>query len=515
MKLLIVDDEIQIRQGIKEGIDWKSYGFDEVFDAENGVVALDIFRSFQPEIIITDIRMPGMDGLELSKRIRELSKTCKIIILSGYSDFEYAKTALRIGVNEYELKPVKIKSLIQMVAQLKAKVEKEAANEQLNRIAREQQMVDSILQGEISNSREIKRIFREYYQVHFDKSLICIVADVDRIKTETQPSSDNEGFYSAFSQQLEQMSQALEGILIEKSSQLIYILVSQHKRSDLNDKIQSYFKKINRSLHEIYQKSISMGVSTIGDLENIPNVIEEANKALEKKFIYGRASLIFYKDIQAVHESQHPYVVKENELKEYIMQSNAESAKQLINDEFDHISQSSLLTVFRVKIICLELIHILLRSLNEQRLEIELWKEEEELNHLEWMEDCFNWVIRIYERVFYDLSKSNTSRHNPNISKAIKFTRKHFQEELSIEVLANYVGFTPNYFSHLFKKETGIAFNEFLNKTRIDEAKRLLKQSNLVVYEISEKIGFQNYKYFIQVFKKLEGYSPTKYRKNL
>ncbi|SFT06656.1 response regulator [Paenibacillus sp. BC26] len=256
MKLLIADDEHIIREGLREGIAWSEFGIEEVYGAENGVEALELYRAHEPEIVITDIRMPGIDGLELSRQIRAISDRTRIIVLSGYSDFQYAKQAIGFGVSEYELKPVKIKSLTALVDRLK----------------------DAVL--------EEKRI--------------------------------------------------------------------------------------------------------------------------------------------------------EEELRE------AESLRKRLSEE-----------------------------------------KVERMPH----------------------------RH-PTIAMAIAYMQEHYAQDLTAELLASHVDISPNYFSHLFKKETGVTFSEFSNKIRIAEAKKLLAGSNLMAYSIMEMVGFTNYKYFIQVFKKLEGVSPSEYRRS-
>lgn len=260
MKLLIADDEKMIREGLQDGIDWSSLGFSEVFGAENGLEALELYRCHEPEVVITDIRMPGMDGLELSRKIRELSGKTRIVVLSGYSDFQYAQQAIQSSVSEYELKPVKIKRLTAVVAKLRDAV--------------------------------------------------------------------------------------TEDIRIEAE-------------------------------------------------------LREA-ELLRKQFI----------EASAVQEKQ-----------------------------------------------------------------------------------------------------PSAPSYHPTIGKAIAHMQEHYAIDLTVELLAAHVGMSPNYLSHLFKKETGVAFSEYFNKIRIGEAKKLLKGTNLMAYEITEKVGFANYKYFIQVFKKLEGVSPSEYRK--
>jgi two-component system response regulator YesN len=125
MKLLITDDDRQIREGIVEGIDWNSIGINEVRSASNGVEALEIFNAFSPEIVVTDIRMPGVDGLELLKEVKRQKPSSKVIIISGYADFEYAKTAISFGAMDYILKPIRTRSLISLIMQARESVNNE------------------------------------------------------------------------------------------------------------------------------------------------------------------------------------------------------------------------------------------------------------------------------------------------------------------------------------------------------------------------------------------------------
>src|SRR5665647_275696 len=165
MKLLIVDDDLQIRTGLKEGIDWGKLEIDEVFIAENGIEAINLYEENLPQIVITDIRMPGLDGLELSREIRKFSEATKIIIISGYSEFEYAKKALQLGVTDYLLKPVKIAELKKLVTTTKDKVIealKREEEEKEQKYLCNERLIEDVLSGNIYEGKLIVDSFKKY-----------------------------------------------------------------------------------------------------------------------------------------------------------------------------------------------------------------------------------------------------------------------------------------------------------------------------------------------------------------
>ncbi|QGQ98680.1 response regulator [Paenibacillus psychroresistens] len=511
MKLLIVDDEIQIRQGLREGIDWQSLGFEEVFVAENGIEALEIYRSFQPDLVLTDVRMPGMDGLELCRRIRVLSTVTKIVILSGYSDFEYAKQALQAGVSEYELKPIKLRSLIQLVTRIKDDILKEkiVEKEQHNNQAR--RLLERMISGEIANPLEIKQGLLKYYRLQIGDELVCLAIDLDHIESQEikrRNVSEEASVFHYLHKELNDLCKTIQGIVYERSQKAYYILASPRDGAMIKRQLPLLFSSINERLNTRYGKSISMGISSRGSLKNLQQLFTEADQTLQRNLFHGRCHFLYFEDIQEYAHNKHIYVLREKELTECIIRLDFEAARIIVDDEFARISELRELTIFQVKSICLDLLNILIHSLGKQHVDVDT----NELDHLRVMEDYKMWVLGFYNRVFSDLYSLQTTKYNTSITKAIEYLKKHYSSEISIESVAEIIGITPNYFSHLFKKETNIPFSEFLNTVRIHAAKNLLKQSNDKVYEISEKVGFQDIKYFNQVFKKIEGKSPKEYR---
>lgn len=371
MKLLIVDDEVQIREGLSEGIEWAALGFDEVLIAENGVEAFALFQAHRPEIIITDIRMPGMDGLELSKRVREMSDFVKIIILSGHSDFTYAKEAIQIRVNDFELKPVKISNLLALVA----------------------------------------RLMKEY--------------EAERLKARNQQEAA----------------------------------------------VISYLEAAMRG--------------------------EKTGPA----------------------EFTHFYVTRDKQLKLCIQNVEIDQAKAIIEAEFQmHAPALDGEMLPQAHSLCLDLMTILIRTLDERNVEIGGLMDGSALariGELTRLSEYREWIVELYSLVLGRLAPNGTMLQSPVIRNATAYIKDHYSEDLSVDGLARKFGLTPNYFSHLFKKEVGVRFSEYINKCRIEEAKRLLKEPHLMAYEVTGLVGFQDYKYFFKVFKKMEGCSPSDYRKSI
>ncbi len=183
MKLLIADDDRQIRNGLAEGIDWQSQGIDIVLTAADGLEALQLFDRENPEIVLTDIRMPGLDGIELSREIQQRSNTTSVIILSGYSDFEYARQAMRYGVQDYLLKPVEIEELLRVVQAAKDRISRisQLQDEQsLHTRAFRENFLNDVLSGKLVDNTRIAEQLAKHWQIGPGTQIRVVVLEIDQ-----------------------------------------------------------------------------------------------------------------------------------------------------------------------------------------------------------------------------------------------------------------------------------------------------------------------------------------------
>lgn len=528
MKLLIVDDELHIRTGIQQGIEWSAIGINEVMIAADGIEALETFRTILPEIVITDIRMPGMDGLELSKRLKEISPTVQIIILSGYSEFEYAKKALQIGVVDYELKPVKIKNLISLVAKAKEEIQKIIKDkEEINEYKKiyKEKFIEDIIQGNITDKSIIIKGLYEYFRFEAKGNLLCFLMSLDNNNSLMSSSilqMDAKTLVSDIDKIVCEWLENKNGVILRKTESLIFTIIRIQSTSSFyhsfKQMLQEISEEVNKKLESKYKLSCSIGVSNSGDVLGIRQMYYQTLQALNHRLYAGVKAIIYFNEVNTTKEIDFYRHVDEKELNENIANYDHVAVFELINNEFKNLKDQKCIRHDVVRNMCIDLKNILIRTVKENCIDFEglfgnNLKYFNEIPIFDTIDDYKKWVLDAYYLVLEGLSDLKGNKHSLLMHKAAEFIKKNYQNEITVETLSEYVQKTPNYFSHLFKKEFDMSFSEFLNKVRINEAKKLMRTTTLLAYEISEKVGYQDYKYFTQVFKKVEGYAPSEYRK--
>ena len=528
MKLIIADDDEQIREGIKEGIDWGSLGIDEVIPASNGIEALDLFTRNLPEIVVTDIRMPGMDGLMLFKQIKKIKPTTKVVIISGFSDFEYLKTAIRFGAVDYVLKPIKVRNLITLIKRimdeiLKEKVSEENFNKYLETYKKN--LFIEIFSGKVSDRNIILEGLEQYFGFDGRGVLFCILLEIDNFsswaKNRTSEELEKPGdiirdlaekslfiTYKGFFYKYEKNSY----IMILKT--IDSALINTHLRIEL----EKFIAQLNARLDSDLGLYVSGGISGMGNAAGIHTLYGQALEALESKLYSGRKSVNYYKASSATERNNLITRLGEKDLENGILNFDLDLVNDIIGRKFDMFDKERCYSKETIIHFCVNIVSLLYKILKETSTiceeyiidKIEILKD---AGNFETLKDYRNFVLDVYKYVFEEYTDLKNAKCNVIIFKAVEHIKENYYKDLTIETLAEFVGKTPNYFSHLFKKEFGMTFSEYVNRIRIGKAKEMILNTNLLVYEIAEKVGYREYAYFVQVFKKIEGRPPTNIRK--
>ncbi|HZK70539.1 MAG TPA: response regulator [Clostridia bacterium] len=526
MKLLIVDDDLQIRTGLKEGIDWGKLEIDEVFIAENGIEAIKLYEENLPQIVITDIRMPGLDGLELSREIRKFSEATKIIIISGYSEFEYAKKALQLGVTDYLLKPVKIAELKKLVTTTKDKVIealKREEEEKEQKYLCNERLIEDVLSGNIYEGKLIVDSFKKCLNMDVYGEIECLLFEIDRYVSVTKHLTyeQKKVIYLNIKSLIINLLDEKKVIIQQRLDKLVAIFVTNtnFSRERQTAKLIELHKALNRSLKEQFGISVSIGVGTPSSIINLSKIYQQSVQALSHKLYVGMESIIFFNDILINTENKYVEGVNEKELKEAISRYNYIGISAQISEKFECLKTLCSADRNLIKDVCADLKSILIRTVKDEGINFEgLFGNNmslfDDIESFETIDEYKEWILNVYYIVITGLSDMSGIKHNTLMLKAAEYIKKNYNRNLTTEELSEHIQKNSNYFSHLFKKEFGVSFIEYLNKVRINEAKNLMKTTSLLAYEIAEKVGFQDYKYFTQVFKKLEGFSPSKLRKD-
>lgn len=520
MKLLIVDDEIQIRAGLQEGIVWDELGIEEVYTAQNGIEALEICNQYKPEIVITDIRIPGMSGLELGKVIKNRYEPVEVIVLSGYSEFEYAREAISIRVFQYLLKPIRVNVLIECVKGAKEKIEEyRTANHDRDefRCLNRTRILQQMMMSNLMLSTDDERIFRKQLKGNISNDVVVGVFSVDIL----------------LEKELDQFGRLLEIQLHEileknKAQELfwergnLFFVMEVFSKNDRKRKLEFLKKDMelyNQMLKEHYQNTISIAVSDVGTLKMAAILFRETESILKKRMYVGSACFL-EKEEQDYNSQITLSPIDTRELQQRIESLDYSHVHIYIQKVFREMEENRVTSIAFAKSVCVQMKDVLLQTMKNKGIDLEGIFEHNQMLFKE-IPEYFTlteyriWTENIYQIILQGLSTLSGTSHSRVILQAVDYISKNYAKSINLEMTAEYVNKSKNYFSYLFKKELGISFVEYLNQVRIEAAKKLLETTDEKTYEISEKVGYSDYKYFSSVFKKLTGISPAQYKKCL
>ncbi len=526
-KLLIVDDEEIIRMGIFHTIPWTDLAISQVKTAANGGEGLALFKQFHPDIILTDIRMPVMDGLELLDRVVQAGTGVKVIILSGYEDFGYARSALKLGAFDYLLKTADIAELTGVLHKAVVAIEKDRQKErQLDKsllLLRNRYLTELLLKRE--RSKEI------YHELNLAGTtladfLIVAVAEMDQI------TLFNEEFSGEQSRLLRSRVLEIAGAELDNqetcfeshSEELVWIYHCDPDVSEIENRgrfitqCQSVSKRVACSL----DVSLRIGLSNVGSGEaRVSLCYEQAKTALEYTLFTGKSSFVLFEEI-ADKTGVNFQIAADDEHRLFSALRVAD--KQLVLDTlhkiFEQIRECRNIRVTQFQQICGDLISSAFRVLHEFNINpADLFGKEvrfhEEIKKQRDFTEARQWVVAIFEKMAVYILHNKILKNKRVIEQAKQFIAEHYHEDLTLNKIAETVFMSPNYFSNLFSNEVGESFLEYLTSLRLQKAKQLLGEKDAKAFEVGEKVGYDNPQYFSKIFKKYTGMTPSEYREYL
>ena len=530
MKILIVEDDFVVRQGIKYSLDWEQYGLIVCGDASNGKQGLDVALRQEPEIIITDIRMPVMDGLEFSELLLDQRPDAKIIILSGYDDFSYAKKAIHLGVYDYLLKPVDAEELLKCICKLRDEIKKEK-EEKKNR--EDQELLVSGYQNELFDhamgnllkpifAQERQQIERELAvfevilnRTHYKIAVLTLENFLLLTRNHTKEEMDYLNYQIRNGVQ-EIFEKGCSVQCFENENSQFVIVLSYEKLSDL------YLGSCFQKLEEYVTKEVGfLCTISCGREKDCPEEIcisyQEALQALRHHASQNESHI--YQYVEGDFQGKPEFLEiqeEEKQLLDNIQKHNATGIEAYIksifdkaiadNEPYEKVNSTCLRLVANVYSLLEEMgivFHNEIYNYQDTRLAI---RQYHSVKHLK------EYMLGFIKAVSECLEKSEKKKYSHVVNEAISYVEQNYQQEISVKTISAELFITPNYFSQIFKSQIGMNFTDYLNEVRIRPAKKYLKDTGMRVYEVAESCGYQNYKYFNMVFKKYTGYSPKEYR---
>ena len=530
--ILIVDDEQLIRQGLRARIEYLGIDVDEIFEAENGLMALRLQEEHPIDVVITDIRMPDMDGLELIQEMQKKNNQIKFVVLSGYAEFSYAETAIRRGVKAYLLKPVSNDDLKAAFDKAYKEMEQTASVRQEVQMKKRMDREKQVYQQEkalnaLFSSQEAGAVTREQlcklcgydekmWAGGAESVLYLAILHINKESFEHQRFRpvDHELVRFMIRNIFEEIQAPCEKLLVNSLSdtrQMYGIFIGDDKKK-LRMEVERIYLRMRSVLEKKMGIYLTIGVSRCrSQLEG--KETSEARQALKQRIIYGKANIYFYEDIRILGEQEFP-VSQLHLLEQYIEHNEIFKVKNLVQEIFSEelVKKygSAYLRIMWIRILNLLLHHYERRGRNAAEIE----KMLQNYNLLDRIQSLQEIRQKIIEMVMECVSTESVADANARskIQMAIGYIQEHFAENLTVNVLAEHYGMSPNYFSSMFKKEMSRSAVNYITELRINQARELLYHSELSVVDISKKVGYEDSQYFFRVFKKYLGMTPLQYR---
>lgn len=518
-KILIADDEKFIRKGIISILERNLQEEISYIEAKNGIEALEIARRERPDLVISDINMPGCDGLQFISDLKGLNEKTPVIILSGYENFEYAKRAIQLGVKEYVIKPIKKAEFIELIEQYVTNIKREQvrSKEEIERRVENARIMERLKRDfligllKCPSSEEAKRYLvqlRELGMIFESKLYICAV-----VQYEVKDSNEDYVDFAAKNILDEYLNlESGDGLVVNVNYDVgrVVVIFEGSSQEALKEEKRKLIRKAARLVKEYCKVNVYVGVGDVAyDSVHLHTSLRHALLAADFRLYEGGDIVTFYDDIQKETEVTVPNLVRK--LK-----------------PVDRINIFEILEGFQ-KIIrtgqSKEVILVLRKEYNEVHEYInnqllrrknlpEVWE-----GRYKPLSDC--WTFRdvkqeIKERIeLLQGVREQTGTGNAALMKQVlQFVDEHITEELDLNLVAEKFNRTPGYISTMFKRHVEGGFNSYLTTERVEIAKKLLADGSISIQEVSELSGFHNSKYFSVVFKKITGETPREYRES-
>ena len=529
IKVFLVEDEFVIREGIKKNIDWAGHGYEFCGEASDGELAFPMIKKEKPDIVITDIRMPFMNGLELSKLIKKEMPWVEIIILSGFEEFEYAKEAIKIGVAQYLTKPISGDDLLKELDTLSTKIEENKREREIrekylsemkeNTVSERKEFFEKLVTGSESAAELIQSA--ERLEIKISSIYYNILLSKINVKAQNQ---------DVYSHRLISIEEEIENIIDED-----YVIMFDRDlegkaflfKADTEEELNRVIFDFCDKLKEIFERYEGIryfgGIGEMAErLRDVPSSFETANKAFTKRYFTTESAFVRSDEIEERDVSEDKFDVENldvkhldrSKIKEFLKFGDGAETEYFVDEYLAGLGTNAIKSqIFRQYIIMdvyfsvVEFINSISSDDDSQSLngyKPDLVRTEEESR---------NYIISLINKGI-ELREGNVSGHNNDVVDAVKqYIEENFaDDELSLNSMASHVNFSPNHLSMIFSQQTGNTLIKYLTDYRMNKAKEFLKCTNKKSSEISLMVGYKDPHYFSYLFKKTQGVTPTQFR---
>lgn len=532
--ILIVDDDVIIREGLVTDIPWDKNGIKVVGSASDGERALELIEKEKPRIILTDIKMPFMDGIQLADIVSKKYPDIKFIFLTGYDEFEYAKAAINLKIEEYLLKPIDKKTLLEVVKRVFWIYENEQrAKHQLteSRPLLLQRFLYNIIHEQL-NGEEIKHN-AEFLDISFDSNYFsCLVIKMDDFPPSLNTTdvfhqvSLKLGIVHILEDSLNELEQKekIKCLYTDTGRDEITVLLV-HPQNESSNFYSQFFKltdPFKKKIKTMLNLSLTIGVGMpYRNLKQVAISYRQACMAADLRYLMGNNQVFFFKDIETQPKNDLLNIDLMNwELIDQIKIGLEDEAFKAIKFAQKEFISKGCTSISYIRFFAMEKLMLLYREFEEylpdeprdngEPIYVSLFQEIQTLNTID---EIFQCISTLTHEICIQVKLRRKTHQQKSVEKAMHIMGQQYHDPaLRLNSVSEEVGICPSYLSLLFKQLKDINFSDYLLQLRITRAIELLQSTDLLVYEIAEKTGYSNSQYFSLCFKKYSGYSPSQFK---
>ncbi len=530
LKVFLAEDEFIIREGIKNNIDWQAHGYEFCGEASDGELAFPLIQKTRPDILITDIKMPFVDGLALSRLVKKELPETEIIILSGYEEFDYAKEAIQIGVARYLLKPINGETLLQEIdsvaeiilgkqkeKEIREKYQKEMEE---NSLRDQMDLFQHLVTGDCSMEELLSvadkldlKIMAPWYSI--------VLLKIQSMKHDYEEYS---GSIVAVDERIVKLAEPEHVLIFDRALEGRAFLF----KADSEEELLAYQKEYLGDVKEVLSGYANLryfgGIGTpVNRLREIPASFEDASHAFAHRYLVAEScildSSLLMQEGAAEQEdfrisAVNPEQIDRAKMQEFLRTGDLDEVIYFVDEFFGKLDGGAMKSrIFRQYITMDAYFSIadFLKGLGLQKDEIEAPDQDSSI--LQDEKSAMDYIVRIMNKALVLREKKASSRYEDVVSEVIHYIEDNYaQEELSLNLLASHVNFSPNHLSMIFSQQTGQTLIRYLTDYRMNRAKELLRCSSKKSSVISMEVGYKDPHYFSYLFKKTQGMTPTQYR---
>ena len=532
--IILVDDEEEVRKSIIKQIDWESAGFQVVGDAENGEDALEKIEVLEPDVVLTDIRMPYMDGLTLAEKIRQRYPSTKVVIFSGYDDFEYAQKAIKLNVTEYILKPVNVEELTSILKRIKSNLDEEIEEKRnVSRLRENYRKSLPIIREQFFNDMVHRRLaddlieskLREY-DIPITGARKWIIAAIDVEKSDDRSKKtlslhEEEELIPISVMQIvrEKLKSYCRFSLFQSTAEAGMVVIAALDDDNTTTGLIDVLGDICKETKRILEVPVTIGIGhSVTGLSKIAGSYQSAVEALGYKAVVGSGITIYINDMEPVGSGKLEF---DNSDESDFISAVKFGPDEKIEAVMVRISgklESARVHYRQQQVYVFGVLNTVIQMIQQYDLNLEeiLGGELEYLSvigKLQKREEFGEWLLKTARKMNQAINQERDMTTRQVIQQARQYIMDNYQNpDLSVEMICRHLHMSPAYFSTMFKKETGQAYIAYLTEIRLNKAVELLNKTDDQTYVIASKVGYQEQNYFSYVFKKKFGVSPTKFR---